>query len=830
MKKNVKSSPEVFSLFALALIAIFFSLQDVASPLSENINYKHSLEEIFKSMNVKPGREEFWNKRLSVQAKAFLLCAAIASVIIVPIMIASHGYFALSNDFTAEEIPFGMLMNQSIKSGEIWNQSIDLGGNLLESFAFYNIGSIFFWISMLFPATWYPRIIGLIFILKFAVAGYASATWMRRYLCRSNTILIGAVLYAFSGAQCINTVFYHFQDVVALFPFMLAAVDELIEDHKFGRLALACALNMLCNPIFFFGSVCFTILYYIFRYLYKNVKEKGQIKWIALCFWEGALGCLMASVVAVPAILSMLNSERAASTLAPESWLSMTTEDWLIRIQAFFLPAESMDSYSAISWCNWGSWNVYLPLFGMVFVIAYCIEEKTWLSSIVKTGLLISAVPILNSVFIAFSPDKYARWLFMLSLVMALATAKVVEDAGRYKTAVYKSGCLSLAVLLFYVYIVAFAKWDGENTLPVWRERKYGLIVCIAILSVLVCVAAEKFKTGKYDRTFLRLTSIVGCGLFAITIVDYQSGAPDNTNIDFHQFSTEYSESAVTYLTDVPLRLEKNVLPYRYYFDEGIGYSYYNFGMVNSLPSINSFISTCHPGVVEFYHALGINRPNMTYVGPVGTGELLGAKHIVTQSYIEAMTPVDSLENGNGQIFYIYENDLAIPLGTTYDSYITKSEFDTVEDTAKAVLMLHTLVVEDEDEERVKGILRHSEDYRTITPDSIDEVLLERNRNAQTNFQTQKNGFVSLINAETKQFAFYSVPYDQYWTATVNGKKTDILKINGLMAIEVDKGTNEIEFRYHYWPLRLAAIASLAGMLLCLLYIRRFPKNKGELS
>lgn len=42
MKKIVKSPAEVFSFFALALIAIFFSLQDVVSPLSENINYSDS--------------------------------------------------------------------------------------------------------------------------------------------------------------------------------------------------------------------------------------------------------------------------------------------------------------------------------------------------------------------------------------------------------------------------------------------------------------------------------------------------------------------------------------------------------------------------------------------------------------------------------------------------------------------------------------------------------------------------------------------------------------------------------------------------------------------
>ena len=38
---------------------------------------------------------------------AFLLCGSIAAIIIIPILLMNDGYFALSHDFTAEEIPFG---------------------------------------------------------------------------------------------------------------------------------------------------------------------------------------------------------------------------------------------------------------------------------------------------------------------------------------------------------------------------------------------------------------------------------------------------------------------------------------------------------------------------------------------------------------------------------------------------------------------------------------------------------------------------------------------------------------------------------------------------
>ena len=71
-------------------------------------------------------------------------------------------------------------------------------------------------------------------------------------------------------------------------------------------------------------------------------------------------------------------------------------------------------------------------------------------------------------------------------------------------------------------------------------------------------------------------------------------------------------------MTEIPGELDRDVLPYRYYFDEGIGHTYYNLAMTASLPSINSFISTIHPSVMEFYDAIGIGRGTWTNAGTDG--------------------------------------------------------------------------------------------------------------------------------------------------------------------------------------------------------------------
>ena len=101
---------------------------------------------------------------------------AVALAAIAPMLIKNHGYMAMSHDFSAQEITFNMLMNDTVKSGNLlWNWGIDLGGNFLETFSFYNVGSPFFWLTLLFPAEYMSRVMGWMIILKFAVAGATSA-------------------------------------------------------------------------------------------------------------------------------------------------------------------------------------------------------------------------------------------------------------------------------------------------------------------------------------------------------------------------------------------------------------------------------------------------------------------------------------------------------------------------------------------------------------------------------------------------------------------------------------------------------------------------------
>ena len=131
---------------------------------------------------------------------SFILSIILGSIIVVPNIIVGHGIYSLSADLNEQQIPFNMIINESLKNGSfLWTWFNDLGSNFIGTFSFYNLFSPFNIIGYLFPSTWFPYLIGPLFILKYGIAGLTSYLFLKRYVKNKNYAVLGSLLYAFSG-------------------------------------------------------------------------------------------------------------------------------------------------------------------------------------------------------------------------------------------------------------------------------------------------------------------------------------------------------------------------------------------------------------------------------------------------------------------------------------------------------------------------------------------------------------------------------------------------------------------------------------------------------
>ncbi len=753
-------------------------------------------------MKGKAMRKRIWD---SGYFQVFAIAWLTAFLSFAVLLIRGGGVFTLGNDFNQQQIPFHMLANRAVKSGNIgWSWSIDLGSSFVGALGFYVLGSPFTWLSFLFPPDSYPYSTGWLYMAKYAAAAVCAYGYLKRFTGKKYAAL-GAMLYAFSGFQCVNLIFHHFHDAVAFFPLMLTGYEKLSREGKKGALALAVAVNAFVNYYFLIQEIIFLILYFL-------VREKGQLwrkrRLIGSCMLEGILGIAMAGVLFLPSVLFTMENPRLSNHLPVSDWIYRGNRDYLQVIRTLLFPGELMNSQSCIKEYDWSSWSAYLPMTGLSLPLCYVLKrKKDWLSVLLAGGMLMTAVPVLNSIFGLFSDTNYHRWLFMLILLMSLASARVLENRKEYPV---KSVCAALALLM--TALTAGSFW--------WSAHKYQLINQTDVfLAWSIAGIAGVFLTGLITGTVRNQKGYlagIGTGILVFSIF--------TTGTTAWLYQKNYGQSPQEY-EDRLEAFRQFAIPDERYRIAGSDNTLF---MVNALPGTGSFTSMVNGSVYEFYEALGTSRPIFTPDGPDGTRELVGGKYYVTAEPEEGAVILQEAVSGKKR-FYLCEYENAVPVGSAYQTYMTEEDFREIPAELRAIAMLKYLIVTEEYEEEVSRILEEYDQIKDgkLSAEQKEGLVKERMKNGIQSLEKDSAGFTACINAEEASYVFFSVPFDKGFRAQVNGEGTEILKTNGMMAVPVEKGENLIRFTYRNYDLIAGTASTVAGVLIWGVYVLKTEqKNK----
>jgi len=123
----------------------------------------------------------------------FLLCSLLGLISMAGFALQNHGFFYILSDFNTQQIPFTISLHQYLEnspvSGWLWNY--ELGHSVIQAYGFYALGSPFFWLSMLFPAGWFPYIISLFYVFKYGAAGFTACMFLKRFSRNRLHVLTG---------------------------------------------------------------------------------------------------------------------------------------------------------------------------------------------------------------------------------------------------------------------------------------------------------------------------------------------------------------------------------------------------------------------------------------------------------------------------------------------------------------------------------------------------------------------------------------------------------------------------------------------------------------
>ena len=792
----------------------------------------------------------------------FLLAFIMTLLIMGPFILVDKGFFLQYGDFNVQQYPFYMHAHDMLTNGAYgWDFKTDLGANFIGSYSFYNLGSPFFWLTLLFPNAAVPYLIGPLLAVKISLCAVSGYAYIRLFTRNDDWAVIGGLLYAFSGFSLFNIFFNHFHEPMIVFPLLLLALEKLMAEDKKGIFCLAVFINALVNYFFFTGEVIFVIIYYIIRLVSKGNWKLTAGKVVRIGF-EAVLGLCLSAILLMPAVITVLTNPRVDSLLYGWSALLYgNSQRYLNILESFFFPPDlpARPNFTPDSNAKWGSIAAYLPVFGMIGVIAWVkSKEGHWLKRLFITLMFFAFIPILNSSFMLFNSTYYARWFYMLTLMTSLMTVLAFNRrAVNLKSGFIWAGGITLAIVLGIGLTLSRASTSTS-------EAKYGLYayadrfwvyVGIAVLAYGAAVAVYILQNrDKRDTAvFVALCAVVfiSCGMWIYFIaqgktLSYSSrdyvipyALEGEKELDMPEGEKEKAQDGI-FRTDLYNSMD-------------------NMAMYWDMSCINAFHSIVPSSVMDFYDSIGIERVVATRPGSgqYAIRPLLSVKYLFddetagsTFGAVKKVSDSDAVF-GDGEISFsdqstdesetdivtampgytylstasghnLWQNDNYIPMGFTYDGYITDAEYFSFDAKDRANVMLGSIVLTDEQAERFAGILSHTDiDSIEVSEEQyVSDCDARKKITCNETFMPDKDGFTASITLSETNLVFFSVPFEEGWSAQVNGEDVQIEKVNvGFMAVRCEAGENEIRFIYKTPGLRAGVIISIVSLVIYLLYV-----------
>lgn len=829
-----------------------------------------------RAIQLRPQKE----KRLST----FFIALLTAAAFFVPYMLMSEGYFIFYGDFNVQQIPFYQACHAAIKSGNIgWSTVTDIGANFIGSYSFYLLGSPFFWLTIPFPNWMVPYLMGPLLILKFACASLTAYCYIRRFTKTPEAARLGGILYAFSGFSVYNIFFNHFHEAIIVFPLLLLALELFLTENRRGVFALAVALCAVINYFFFFGMVVFCVIYFLVRLCSKAVKISFP-RFLALFFEAAVGVGISAFLLLPSILAILGNSRVSELQLGWNAIMYGKEQIYLNIIECFFfppdLPARPVFFPNAdVKWASLGGW---LPVFSMVGVFTwFTVKKGSWQKRLLGICALMSMVPVLNSAFYAFNTAYYARWFYMPILIMCLVTVMLTEDSSADLRIgwrwVFGITLAFTAVIGFFPQKDTEAMQNAED--PDKLILKFGLYtpdsentymyrffsaVAIAVLGLIIL--RVMLNDIKLDRKgFIRRITAIVCVFSAIYanvfVVTGRAHSYDIKNVMINQLI----EGEVELDYDGAWRIDVY---------DGVD----NTGMYLGLPSINAFHSIVPSSIMDFYKYVGESRD----VASRPSTDNPAIRSLLAVKYLLNRTDGNRFENDDGEAampgykyiktsggYYIYENTNYVPYGISYDYYMTEEFCSGYSENVRAKLMLKALLLSDEQIEKygagmknlaelslegseggaedgfassiadnlgeaydADSALNTDDDTQADRDDEADEVTLSLTDEAMAqdsarlratsaeSFSEGKSRFTAAVTRDAASLVVFQIPYDDGWSATVNGKSVDIEQVNvGFMAVPVESGASEIVLSYEAPGLYYGVMITSGSLILLVIYL-----------
>lgn len=526
-------------------------------------------------------------------------------------------------------------------------------------------------------------------LLRFYLSGISFMILMKYWKKEGHATALAALIYVFSGYSlyaCLRHPF--FMNPMIYLPLLIVGVEQVLHRKKPYLMIGMIFISAISNFYFFFILSVFTVIYIVFRYvIYYHREYEHKIKGFLLtglrCGGYYILGVLLAAFLFLPVVYAFTQNGRM--DVGPKlitGYYNYNMRYYVSMFQGLYTTGVYPGYWTVLS---------FSAIMMVSFAVIIC-SRKYWKFHIAYVMILLGLfVPAFGYFMNGFSYVTN-RWCFLLSLLVAVTFRFTYDQIFHLK----KLEKLVLVLELVFYGILTFATKSKHIVIEVF--------ICLLFIMILILLIQTDWMKHmpnlKKGIIFTLIYITIGANgyvLYSPQYSDYVSQFLSKQKLD--NYTYQGVMGVLSGLSDSSLyRVDTygdNAL------NESLVMNYHDVSGYYSL--MNGTITSYLKGLEDLSQISAYRFQNLDH--RVMLDELAGVKYMATTN--EAMVPygfeLQKQVKSKNDVYYLYQNKYALPLGYVYQDYIQKEDYDKLNALQKQSAMMSSVVLDADTDYAVKA-------------------------------------------------------------------------------------------------------------------------------
>jgi len=723
----------------------------------------------------------------------------------------------------------------------VWSFNQGMGQNIfpvgyIDPFSLYIIlmGKHFVYYSLFYAE-----------VLKIFCAGFFFYLFLKKISLSDYTAIIGGILYAFTGYMIVGGAWIAFSTQAVYVALLLYSFEKLYQDDNWILFPLSIFLITSCQPVDLYFIGVFLIIYILIRLVETGEKKSKKIfSLFTKLVFLGLAGVAVSTFFLINGLQIMLESPRVSGNASYFDILFSTPlfglegeRVWKMHYLTVLMRLFSCDMLGTGD--HFRGWNNYLeaPLFycGLISLVSLPHflslsdrKKKVTYAAFIIIFIVPVIFPFFRYAYWLFTGDYYRLFSFFVAIVILLIGLKSLDHIDRESKIDIKITIATLLLLL----LALFYPYNNAQIIDV-NIRNIAAIFLV-IYSILIYLI--RFSNIKNIIKILLLFT-VGMELicFYYPSVNARPVISGDETVQKTGYN-DYTVDAVAFIKSQDksfFRINKD-----YYSVPSEKYACLNDAKVQEFYGTSSYHSFNQLNYTKFLQMMGLIRErdelDSRWSPGVSEAPLLYSFASIKYALTREQKPL-LIDGAYDQIglagdVRILRNNFSLPLGFTYEKYISLNDFKTLPPNGK-MFALYKAVVIDEVIYKEYGHLEKlnlkeiGNDYLLNEYAKDIELLKRDSLKISKHGQNRISGEISV---EKDKMLFFSIPYDKGWHIKIDGKNVKPMMVNiGFIGVPVNKGLHKIELSYIPAYFYTSAIISVIAFFLfiCLIIFIYLRKN-----